>query len=59
MDEETLSQTIQTARDLCEEDRPEVGSCCVCKGIGDWSITREDFICQQCVRMEHATEHRY
>jgi hypothetical protein len=58
MSDEAINQTIQTARDLADGYRAELGPCCICGGVGDWSITRDDYICNDCVRRAHA-EHRY
>jgi hypothetical protein len=54
MDQATLTQTIQTARDLTENDRPQSGICCLCgQDCGEWSVTWQDFVCRECVRKRH------
>jgi hypothetical protein len=58
MDEAALQQAIQTARDLSEDDRPATGPCCECGEAGEWSITRGDYTCHNCVRGAHG-EHQY
>lgn len=58
MDNATLTQTIQTAKDIAEDYRPQSGSCCLCGRAGaEWSLAWQDYICMECVQKNHA-EHK-
>ena len=52
MDDKGLEKSITSARELSARYKPAVGQC-PCGSFGEWSITREGYICINCVLMAH------